>query len=65
MPVTKFRSPDEARDAQRSVPGSETNVRRMRFVLDFWSRVHPRKVPHGVFKYRSLGEAQDDDVSQR
>jgi hypothetical protein len=65
MPVTKFRSPDEARDAQRSVPGSETNVRRMRFVLDFWSRVHPRKVPHGVFKYRSLDEAQRDDLSRR
>ena len=59
MPVTKFRSPQEARRSQRSVPGSETNVRRMTFVLDFWSHLRPKKTPHGVFKYRSPQEAQD------
>lgn len=61
MPIQKFRSPDEARCAQRSVPGSETNIRRMRFVLEFWSRVHPREIRRGVSKYRSQREAQDAD----
>lgn len=64
MPVHKFRTPEEARHAQRSIPGSETNVRRMRFVLQFWSRVRPKRVPHGVFKYRSQQEA-DADLSRR
>jgi hypothetical protein len=65
MPVQKFHSPDDARRAQRSEPGSETNVQRIDFVLEFWSRIHPRKVPHGVFKYRSQKEAQDAALSRR
>lgn len=65
MPVEKFRSLDDARRAQRSEPGSERNVRRMTFVLQFWSRVHPKRVQHGVFKYRSPHEAQDAALSRR
>lgn len=59
MPVQKFRTSDEARGAQRSIPGSETNVRRMTFVLQFWSRARPKQVRHGVFKYRSQQEAEE------
>ncbi len=62
MPVEKFRTSDEARVSQRSRPGSEENVRRMNFVLEFWSRVHPRQIRRGVFKYRSPAEAQADEV---
>ncbi len=58
MPIQKFRSLDASRHSQRSESGSETKIRRLRFVLDFWSRVHPREVEHGVFKYRSPEEAQ-------
>lgn len=65
MPVQKFRTSEDARRAQRSVPGSETNVRRMTFVLEFWSRARPKQVPHGVFKYRSQQEAQDAALSRR
>ena len=65
MPVTKYRSPDDARRSQRSAPGSEVNVRRMTFVLDFWSRLRPKTVPHGVFKYRSAQEAEDAALSWR
>ena len=65
MPVEKFRSLDEARRAQRSEPGSETNVRRMTFVLEFWSRIHPKRVQHGVFKYRSPDEFQGAALSRR
>jgi len=65
MPVQKFRDPDEARRSQRSEPGSELNIRRMAFVLEFWSRARPRRVAHGVFKYRSHEEAQDAALSRR
>lgn len=27
------------------------NLRRLAFVLKFWSKLRPRIVPHGVFKY--------------
>lgn len=60
MPVQKFRTPDEARN-QPSVPGSDENLRRLAFVLEFWSKVRPRKVPHGVFKFRSPAEAEAAD----
>lgn len=58
MPVQKFRSLDEARRAQRSTPGGAEIARRMRFVLEFWSRLRPCRVPHGVFKFRSHDEAE-------
>ena len=61
MPIQKFRTSDDARKTQRSVPGSRENVRRMTFVLEFWSRVRPKSVPRGVFKYRSPQEAQEAD----
>jgi hypothetical protein len=65
MPIQKFRSLDASRHSQRAEPGSETNIRRLAFVLDFWSRVHPREVEHGVFKYRSPEEAQAAALSRR
>jgi hypothetical protein len=60
MSVEKFRSADEARLTQRSIPGSPENLRRLHFVLEFWSRVHPRVARPGVFKYRSIAEANQD-----
>lgn len=59
MAVEKFRSHADARRGQRSRPGSDENVRRMTFVLDFWSRLRPKTVARGVHKYRSPQEAQD------
>ena len=65
MPVEKFRSTDDARRAQRSSPGSPENLRRLAFVLEFWSRVHPRVPRPGVFKYRSMAEANQDAALSR
>lgn len=65
MPIQKFRSLDEARAAQRSRPGSEENLRRLRAVLLFWSRARPKTFQRGVFKYRSVQEAQDAALSRR
>ena len=64
MPVTKYRAHEEA-SQPRSVPGSAMNIRRLNFVLEFWSRIRPREVPRGVFKYRSPQEAQEDDRWRR
>lgn len=64
MPVEKFRSFDAARDAQRSESGSDVNIRRMRAVLEFWSIARPKTIRRGVFKYRSVQEAQDAALSQ-
>ncbi len=60
MPVQKFRTPDDARRAQQSVPGSEENIRRMRTILEFWSKARPRTILRGVHKYRSVQDAQRD-----
>lgn len=61
MPIEKFRSAREARQAQRSEPGSELNLRRMRAILAFWSKARPRPRRPGVFKFRSVEEAQRDE----
>jgi hypothetical protein len=66
MPVQKFRTSDEARQAQQSVAASEQNIRRLRAILDFWSKARPRKILRGVRKYRSVQEAQQDaELSRR
>jgi hypothetical protein len=65
MPITKLRLNEEHRNVSRAAPGSPANVARMRFVLEFWSRVRARHVVHGVSKYRSIEEAQDAALSRR
>lgn len=64
MPIQKFKSLEEARRAQRSIPGSETNLRRLRFVLEFWSRVRPKAHTRGVTKFRSMEEADATAVER-
>ena len=59
MPVTKFRSLDEARRAQWSEGGSDENLRRLAFVLSLWSTLRPKRFPPGVHKYRSIEEANE------
>lgn len=57
MPVTKFRSHEEARQAQWSEGGSEENLRRLAAVLELWSHLKPKRFPSGVFRYTSIEEA--------
>ena len=65
MPVEKFRNSEDARSAHRSEPGSAENIRRMKFVLDFWSRLRPKHCTPGVFKYRSIQDADEGDSRRR
>ncbi len=57
MAIQKFKSFDHARRAQRSVPGSDMNLRRLRFVFEFWSRLRPQSHQRGVTKFRTMEEA--------
>lgn len=62
MPIRKFRSIEEMDEAQRDFwcePGEEC----FRRIARLWKRsaqLHPRKFPKGVFKFRSIEEAQAD-----
>lgn len=57
MPVKKYRDLAEARRDQWSEGGSDENIRRLRFVLKLWGRLRPKRFPRGVFRYRSIEDA--------
>ena len=59
MPIQKFRSLTEARHALRIHAGTAEHSRALRAV--FWMASHfapPRKISPGVYKFRSIEEAQ-------
>lgn len=61
MPVRKFRSVEEM-DASRSElwcdePDAEY-FKRLEELWELSSQINPRKLPKGVFKFRSIDEAQ-------
>ncbi len=57
MPVQKFRSLDEARDALWGDPRDPTYLRRVAWLWRFAEEVAPRRFPRGVHRYRSIEEA--------
>ena len=62
MRVRKFRSIEEMDKAQRDL-WCEPEEECFRRIARLWKRsaqINPRKFPKGVFKYRSLEEAQAD-----
>jgi hypothetical protein len=59
MPIQKFRSLLEAHKALRVRPGTAEHSRALRSVFWMAARFAPeRRPPPGVFKYRSIEEAQ-------
>lgn len=59
MPVRKFRSLSEAKQAKRILPGSVEFSRALRSVFWIAATFAPvQKAPPGVYKFRSLEEAQ-------
>jgi hypothetical protein len=58
MPLWKFRTLDEAGARERSVPGSPEHLRRLRLAWEFWARARPKEHTRGVFRYRSIEDAQ-------
>jgi hypothetical protein len=57
MPVRKYRSIEEMRSPTWSEPLDPENLRRAGAVSAFAARLHPRRFPPGLYKYRSAEEA--------
>lgn len=57
MPVQKFRTLDEAREALWGEPGSAEHLRRVAWLWAFGRKLQPRRYPPGVHRYRSIEEA--------
>jgi hypothetical protein len=58
MPLRKFRSLEAMEDALWYSPGDAALWDAMRRVWDFADRSAPRTFPPGVYKHRSIEEAQ-------
>ncbi len=60
MPLRKFRSLDEAGRPKRLTPGTEEVSRALRNVFRLTARFAPaQQLPPGVFKFRSIEQAQE------
>jgi len=57
MPVQKFRSFEEARDALWSEPGTTEHSKRMAWVWSFARRLSPPSFPRGVYRHASIEDA--------
>ena len=57
MPVRKFRSIEEMSAAPIEVPLEGAFDRFLRHCARYW-KIAPRRYPRGVFKFRTLEEAQ-------
>ena len=57
MPVEKYRSAEEMNAAPIRVPPGDAFDRFVRHCARYW-RIAPRRYPRGVFKFRTIEEAQ-------
>lgn len=57
MPVKKFRDVSEMKDTWRE-PGDPALFRAIRSVWDFAERTCPMRFPPGVYKHRTIEDAQ-------
>jgi len=57
MPVQKFRSFEEAREALWGEPGDPDHLRRVAWLWAFAERLYPMIFPHGVYRFTSIEEA--------
>lgn len=58
MPVRKFRDVSEMEGNTWREPGSPELFRAIKAIWDFASRTAPKRFPPGVYKHRSIEEAQ-------
>jgi hypothetical protein len=65
MPIQRFNSFEEARQALVCEPGTEEHLRRLKALWSRSSRLAPRTFPGGVFKFRSIEEANADRDRQQ
>ncbi len=57
MPVYRFRSIDEMSDPSRREPGDPALYRAIASLWDASRRLAPRRYPHGVYRFRSVDDA--------
>jgi len=57
VPVQKFRSIEEMNEAQLLAGSRDSFERFVRHCARYWA-ISPRRYPRGVFRFRSLDEAQ-------
>ena len=57
MPVQRFRSFDEAREALWGDAGEPEYLRRVAWLWAFADRLHRRSFPRGVYRFTSIEEA--------
>jgi len=57
MPVQRFHSFEQAREALWGEPGDEEYLRRVAWLWAFADRLYTRRYPSGVYRYRSIQEA--------
>jgi len=57
MPVQKFRSIEEMNNASAPESGEPDFERFLRHCARYWA-IAPKRYPRGVFKFRSIEEAQ-------
>jgi len=60
MPIQRFKSSEEAREALWVLPGDPHLIPRIRKLWDFAARLAPGAAPRGVRKFRSVEDAQRD-----
>jgi hypothetical protein len=59
MPLKKYRSVEEMPSPRWSEPLDPDNLRRAGDVSALAARLHPRRFPAGLHKYRSIEEASE------
>jgi hypothetical protein len=57
MPVQKFRSFEEAREALWGDPRDPEYFRRLAWLWAFSDWLAPKRFPHGVYRFKSIEEA--------
>ena len=57
MPVVKFHSFEEAREALWGEPGDPAYLQRISWLWAFCDRLYPRRYPRGVYRFTSIEEA--------
>ena len=58
MPVYKFKTFQEARDAQLIIKTGENYYKMLSGFYETFGKIFTLKFPHGIYKFKSIEEAQ-------
>lgn len=58
MPVHKYKTFQEARDAQIAAKPDAEYYKMLKSFYETFSKVFTKKFPHGVYKFKTIEEAQ-------